>query len=335
MSLDDRFRDELRHAAELGQLREDDAFDDVWMKYRSSLIRKGILRQALAVAIILSLFAGVAIVVSWRNDPDHAGVAAGSEHRFRSTATLRVASAATPDSTPSHTLTLKNPRRLALAPTTRRAALLAARLSPDDSSVDFRATLNRTEDVLSLTVTAPTATESSAVAHEWASSFAKARRAEAIRLVKARESDRGLIVRAMHKRIRAVETQLKKIDPIAYAALGFVPHGFPGGFSEPPPPVPHLREHAGAHERDLWNERIRTLQRVAKLGADAAGDRLLLVGPAKFASLVAQTPAARVDSSRSSTVPVLVGWAIGLLVVLAATILVYRRRTRTTRQVSA
>jgi hypothetical protein len=334
MSLDDRFRDELRHAAELGQLRESDALDDVWMKHRSDLIRKGILRQALAAAIVLSLFAGVALIVSWRNDPGDGGVAAGSEHRFRSTATVRVAPAESTSTTISHALTLTDPRRLALATITRRAALLAARLSPDDSSIDFRATLNPTEDVLSLTVTAPTATESTAVAREWVSAFAKARRAEAIRLLKARESDLGLIVRAMHKRIRAVETQLKKIDPIAYAALGFIPHGFPGGLPEPPP-VPHLREHAGTHERDLWNERIRTLQQVAKLGADAARDRLLLVGPAKFANLIAQTPAVRIDTSRSSTVPVLVGWAISLLVVFAGAFFIYRRRTRSTRHVSA
>src|SRR5258708_1886728 len=106
MSLDERIRSELRNALEAGQLREDQAFNTVWTKHRRDLVRSRVARQATAVAVVLSLFASAAIVLSWRNTPDRF---LGSSDRFRSTATLRVARAPSARATPTTSRALNLP----------------------------------------------------------------------------------------------------------------------------------------------------------------------------------------------------------------------------------
>jgi hypothetical protein len=310
MSLDDRLRIELR-SVEPGELREDDALDSVLRKYDRGLALGRVTRQALAVAVVVSLFAAVGMVVAWRNTPEHSGAASASD-RYRSTITIRVARTS-------------GTRDLALAPSTRRNLLLTAHLSPDDSQIDFRATLNPSGDALSLTVTAPTKYESETITRRWASASDKALRTEANRVLNRR-------VRYLHQRLGQIDAELVRIDPNIFKGrpLGYgMPHPFTD--NEPPPSVPPS---ASTHEFNLVNERVQLLSSLADLGARAARNG----PPARLTPdvLVPQTAAVRVHtSSPSKTTPVLVSWAIGLVVVLGGALFVFRRRTRSTRQVAA
>ena len=335
MSIDERLRDELRRAVELRQLRDDDALDHVRLTHGRHLVQSRVTRQATAAVVVLTLFASVAMVVSWRNASDHAGVAAPGD-RFRSTATVRVAPAATSSATISRSFKLADPRALALAPSIRRDALLAADLSPDDSSVDFRATLNPTRDLLSLTATAPSASVSSAVTREWASGFTEARRAEAIQSRRERNLALDRRVVDLHQRLRTVDAELVRIDPATYKGHDLGYHG-PGirPFAEP---LVHAPEHGSTHELNLANERVQLLAQLADIGAEYARRQVAsdALTPQIFSTVISQTHAVRIDESSPSTAPIFVAWAIGLVVALAAAaVFVYRRRTRASRQVAA
>lgn len=323
MTLDERLRDELRRAVEAGPLREHDALDNLWVTHRRGLVRARVTRQALATVVVVSLFASVALVVSWRNNPDRAGVAAGSG-RFRSTVTIRVA-------TPSGV------KELALAPSTRRAALIAAHLSQDSSKVYFSATFNPARDFLALRVTAPTRYASEIVTRRWAAALIKARRAEAVRLLQAKNRTLNRKVSMLLDQLRNVNAELVRIDPATYKGydLSFhIPSSRP--FTEKQPPLPPVPEAGSVHELNLANERVQILSQLAHLGAQAASSRIFILGPYVSATVISQTPAVRVHtSSPSRTAPVLISWAVGLLVALAGAVFVYRRRTRATRQVAA
>jgi hypothetical protein len=213
--------------------------------------------------------------------------------------------------------------------------LLAAELSPDDSSVDFRATLNPTRDLLSLTATAPSASASSAVTREWASGFTEARRAEAIQSLRERNLALDHKVVALHQRLRTVNAELVRIDPATYKGHDLGYHG-PGirPFAEP---VVHAPEHASTHELNLANERVQLLGQLADIGAEYTRRKIAsdALTPQIFSTVISQTPAVRIDESGPATAPILVAWAISLFVVFAGAVFVYRRRTRPARQVSA
>jgi hypothetical protein len=315
MSLDERIRAALRHAAELGQLREDDAFDSVRLNHRRGLVRNGVTRQAIAVAVVLTLFASVAMVVSWRNTPS----------RFRSTTTLRVAPASSSSATPttkSRPLKLSDPKQVALA------------AEPDHAQVEVTATLNSGRDLLTLAATAPTGSEATAVARAWTSAFIKARRAEAIRALRAADLALMRRIKALHSRLRQLDARLKQIHPGYYRYLRYNPPlGHPFGDGEQGPSSPPAS--ASARELKLYNERVQILAVLADLGAEYARTRISVVEPSMLAKLVTQTPAVRADTSSPATVPILVAWAIGLVILLAGAGLVYRRRTRSMHQVSA
>ena len=117
MSLDERMRGELHRSVEAERLDDDSALDRVRLTHRRGLVRSRIARQATAVLVVVSLFAGVAVFVSWRAQPDN----------FRSTATVRLAAppsrAPTSTSAPDRLRSCRIRGPLALAPSTlaRRA----------------------------------------------------------------------------------------------------------------------------------------------------------------------------------------------------------------------
>jgi hypothetical protein len=332
MSLDERLRAEL-HAVEPGPLREDDALDNVRLTHRRGVARRATARHALAVAVVVAMFASVAVIVTWRNTPDRVGVAAGSGQRFRSTATIRIAPHPGRDSTAttvSFPLTDADRRtlELALAPGTRRAALIAAHRAPDDSSIDFLAKLNPTRDLLLLTVTAGSAHDAVAVTREWASAFAEARRDNAIRDLRAAARRFTALLDQLNK----VNAELVRIDPATFRGrnLGFPPRHH---FTDDDLSFPAVPKSAPVGERDLVDQRMQIVSRLADLSADAA--RVSLGQPQVFTTLVEQTPPVRIEAPGKSKVPVLIGGTIGLVILLAGSAFAYRRRARSTRQVAA
>jgi hypothetical protein len=204
-------------------------------------------------------------------------------------------------------------------------------------NIDFRATLNPARDILSLTVTAPSRYQTETVTRRWASAFIKARRAEVVGELRAKDVALNRRFNALLNELRRVNAELVRIDPATFKGrdLGF--HG-PNSraFPDQQPPPLQTPEQQSVRELNLVNERIQLLGLLADVGAEAAHGRIAILGPNVLATVVAQTPAVRVKtSSPSRTAPVLIGWAIGLVVVIGGALFVYRRRSRSTRQVVA
>jgi hypothetical protein len=194
--------------------------------------------------------------------------------------------------------------------------------------------LNPTRDLLLFAATAPTATESNAVTRSWATAYIKARRADAIRQLRASNLALERRVRALHQQFRAVDAELKRLDPTYYSKLGYGgPYGVPFGVRDPAGPT-QVRKHATVHELNLWNERIRFLRQLADAGAEAARSHIVGSSPNVVSTVVAQSPAVRVSETAPAAVLVLLSWAIGLAVALVGAIILYRRRTGAMSQVS-
>ena len=316
MTLDERVRDGLRRSADTLALDADDMFDGVVASHRRGRVRSRVVRQATAVAVVLTLFAGVAVLVSWRNAPA----------RYRSVTTL---TAPTILHFGARSVKFGDPARVALAPTTRRATLLAAHLAPDDTHVEFRATSTGVETV-SLAATAPTARESAVVADSWVSVLTSFRRASARRqLIQAIESARHQAT-LLRQQLEAVDAKLAKMDPKLYGSVWKWDSQPRNDSSEPPqgvpPPVP---ENGTVAELNLAFERIQLRSRLEKLGVGSGGVRYG-GGPAPIPIVTVQPggrkAATRVDTTPSTAVP-LIGWGAGIGLIAAAAFVVYRRRS--------
>ncbi len=100
--------------------------------------------------------------------------------RYRSTAFVRFAqpAVATTTAPPNRRSAFAGEvLKLALAAETRREALVASDLPPDDKQVSFDARLSPGDDMVALTATAPTPEQATTVASEWATAFGAARAA--------------------------------------------------------------------------------------------------------------------------------------------------------------
>jgi hypothetical protein len=312
MSLDERVRAGLRNSAAAGGLDADAVLRGVVSTHRRARLLGRVVRQATAVAVVLTLFVGVAIFVSWRNAP----------LRYRSVATVRFATL------PG--VKLSDPRSVALAPSTRRATLLAAHLAPDNTEVQFRAT-SAGDARLSLAVTAASRQESVIVAERWASTLGSARKTQARnRLIEARRN-MARRVAALHTQLQGIDGQLAKLDPKVYGTLWKydAPLGLraPTALGQPnsPPPVP---ERSTVHELNLAFERIQLISQLQKYGLEAAGERFGALSPNVITLQIHQTAPRRVDATPSAVVPATAVWVAGLALIAAAAFVFYRRRRR-------
>lgn len=325
MNLDERLRADLQRTVEVQPLREDDAFDYVQSTHRRGLVLARVMRRATALATVLTLFAGVGIFASWR----------GASGRYRSTATVRVAADPGRQTTTTwpYTAKLGDARAIALAASTRRAALVASHLLPDDTRIEFRVT-NEGPAILQLAATAPTPRESTTLARNWAYAFTRARIDDARHQVSAAKLALNRAVTRLHDELRKVDAELAKLDPVTFGGLPRYdsPNGNAHGYGSAPPPVP---ENGSVRELNLANERIQILATLKVAGSSAASTSIIGVSPQVFAQLISVTPATRVDKLPPATAPVATGWLAGLVLVLVGAVLAYRLRTRSLRQLSA
>ena len=122
-------------------------------------------------------------------------------------------------------------------------------------------------------------------------------------------------VAALDDRLNNVDAELKKIHPVYYRYLRYHPpygNPFNDGVRVPSSPSPS----ASRTRVNLFHERVQILATLADIGASAARRHIFpLEGPIVVAKPIA--PAVRVDTSSRATVPILVVWAIGLVVLLA------------------
>jgi Mrp family chromosome partitioning ATPase len=220
-------------------------------------------------------------------------------------------------------LELSVPQRFALQKSLIRSTLVASHL-PANAGIRFTSRLNETQDVLSLSIVAPSRFEATAVARNWATLFGKARRNDAIRKLRLADIQLNRRVNTLHNELRAVDARLIKIMPIVYS--GILRYNAPNGNKYTdgvtgPPPVP---EQGSTHAYNLANERVQLLSSLAELGATAAEHRITGIQPNVFATLTSQTPAVRLSPTRATTLPALGGLLGGLLLALGAALLVDR-----------
>ncbi len=220
-------------------------------------------------------------------------------------------------------IALSGPQRFALRKSVITTTLSKSHLAAN-SGIAFVAKLSSTEDVLLLTVTAPTKYEAQIVAREWAAVFGKARRADALLKLRQANHRLDLLVGHLHDELRQVDAQLVKLMPIVYGGIlrYNAPNGnkFTDGVSGPPP-VP---EQGSTHALNLANERVQLLGTLADKGAEAAANKIKKLSPSVFATVISQTPALRVSHTRATTLPALGGLFGGLLFALGAALLVDR-----------
>jgi hypothetical protein len=253
--------------------------------------------------------------------------------RYRSTADVRVAERVKQDKTDSNkknvttttvaNIALSGPQKFALKRSILNGTLSRSHLAAN-AQIGFGAKLSSTEDVLSLTVTAPTQYEAQVVAKNWAAVFAKARVADAKKKLKQSRRRLDLHVRQLHNELRKVDATLVKLMPIVYG--GILRYNAPNGNAYTdgvtgPPPVP---EQGSTHALNLANERVQLLASLAKSGAEAAQNRITNLNPQVFATLIGQTPGIRVSTTRATTLPALGGLFGGLLLALGAALFVDR-----------
>lgn len=312
MSLDQRVRVGLQGSADSGRLNEEHVLEQVRVSHRRGLVRAHVARQASAVMVILTLFVGVAVFVSWRTMP----------YRYRSVATVSV-EAPSIEMTGGLPVKLADPRQLALAPSTRRAALLASAL-PEDARVDFRVTEPHAH-LLSFTTTAPTASNATLVARHWVAALARLRNDDARRQIPAAMRALSQRVETLHRELRAVDAKLAKVDPINYGAV----LRYDGPTSPPgPKPPPNVPERGSVHELNLAFERIQILEQLKHAGLRGAELRIAAFDPALTTKLLTETPPTRIDQAPPATLPAIAGWFIVVALVLTGAFIVYRRRAQ-------
>ncbi len=327
MSFDSRLRDALRQATDAHDLRDGDALQAV-LATRADRVRIAGLedvdpprrvharsqRIVGAVAACALLAGALAIPLAVRDrSRDAAPPAAGSSSsgaRYRSTVTIRVAEAPSSPSpsipptvtstTPAPRVTLTDPRRLALLPATRKAALVASRLRPADTGVGFAVSLNAAGDTLGLIVTAPTRAAAQTVARNWAGVVSRGRIADAQNRVRARQHALSVRVTELHRELERVDKQLVTLMPVVYkGVLEFDAPGagLPGRTVNRPPPVP---QQGSVKALNLAFERIQLLSSLTESGTQAAQLRIAVVKPDVVATIITQTPAVRVGRAHRS-----------------------------------
>jgi hypothetical protein len=249
---------------------------------------------------------------------------------YRSTAVLRIASATTPSTRPTDapTIELSDPVTFALGRCDAASAESNLRSGP---GIGFAAKTNAAGDLLSLTAVAPTPAGADALAREWAIGFVYARRAEAKDLIRDQERRLELHVERLHRELRAVDTTLARLMPVAFGdVLRFdSPHSlFPGAPTRvAAPPLP---ENATAHERNLAFERIQLLAEIELAAKQARGLRVAAAKTDAYASVVSQSPARSIRAPHHGPNATTVLFAIALLVggalLAGAAIRIGRRR---------
>ena len=256
--------------------------------------------------------------------------------RYRSTATVRVAAPPPKDNSSSKkkqknatsttvavNIALSGPQKFALQASVRSSALSGAHLAAN-AGIAFKADLDSTQSILSLGVTAPTPFEAEAVARSWSHAFSVARRIDGKKQLARTRILLNRHVAVLHTELVKVDAILVKIMPIVYH--GILRYDAPLGNqltngTDGPPPVP---EQASVKALNLANERIQLVAALATTGQEAAKLKITSVQPNVFATMIAQTPAVRVNKTRATTIPALGGLFGGLLLALGAALVVDR-----------
>ena len=358
MTSDSRIHEVLRHVVDGHDLREELALQEVkaaqptdWADFTVVALEDDVaarrprhghaLRIIVAVAACTLVAGAVVLPITLRNRPRPSGPPAAGQPvttGYRSTVKVRVGLPPAPPTTATGSTTtqpvgvkLGNSVQLALASGTRQVALHRSHLGPDEPGIDFRATTDATGDVLSLTAIAPTGSESTTLARNWATAFATARRADARSQLLRSRHNLELRVAQFHNELERVDTQLETLAPATYKDLSQYDPGGIHSAARPKPPFT-VPEHATPQVLNLAFERVQILRSLRQITPSASlGHFEGFITPLVIAQIISQSPAVRIkpphrDSNTSTTLI-----AIGLLLaglILATSAVLFRRRSR-------
>jgi Mrp family chromosome partitioning ATPase len=261
--------------------------------------------------------------------------------RYRSTVTVRVGEKppavdlsnaqarrlATTSTTTPLNIALVGPEKFALRQGVRSRALRLSHLRTT-ARIGFATRLDSSGSTLSLIVTAPSKAQAQTVGRNWAKTFKRSRISDSKHKIIKAQNQLSVRVRRLHDELRRVDAKLVKLMPIVYhGILRFnAPNGnFPGvdnnGVGGGPPPVP---ETGSVYGLNLAFERISLLKSLTDSATKASELRINKVKPDVMAEKIGQTPAERVQKAHATTLPALGGLLGGLLLALAAALLVDR-----------
>jgi Mrp family chromosome partitioning ATPase len=185
-------------------------------------------------------------------------------------------------------------------------------------------------------VTAPTATVARKVAATWATATTTQRAREVAKASRDQQVALSRSVTTLHDELRVVDLRLQKLMPVVYggilrfdAPIGNNPKAGRSQGGNGPPPVPEIGATvAGTRVSDyalkIAYERIALEQEIGDRAAKLADLRINNVKSGSDYRIVSQTPATRVTTKKSTTLPVLGGLVVGLLIALGAALLVDR-----------
>jgi Mrp family chromosome partitioning ATPase len=270
--------------------------------------------------------------------------------RYRSTSSLQVAAPQQASNKNKNKSSSKNgattttvpdilvtgPRKIATQKTVEQTALRNAGV-PEGTRLGMRAKFNADRGTLDLVVTAPTATVARKVAGTWATATVNQRARDVAKTSEQQQATLDKSVTKLHDELRMVDLKLQKLMPIVYGGIlrfdaptGNNPApGRKGGGGSGPPPVPEFGPTAsGTRVSDyalkISYERIALEQEISDRATKLSSLRINNVKAQGGFRLVSQTPATRVTTTKSTTLPALGGLFLGLLLALGAALLVDR-----------
>ncbi|HEY5172839.1 MAG TPA: hypothetical protein VIK54_14010, partial [Acidimicrobiia bacterium] len=214
------------------------------------------------------------------------------------------------------------------------AALRGAKLAPPSRTVVFGAQVAPDGSVITLSVTAPTRVLASTVATSWGKAFSTARRTTAHDRIVAEQKQLVHKSHLLHQELLTVDLKLAKLLPGIYGGIFRFDKSFgtsaggKGSSNSSSSNTPQVPDGASTYVFNLALERPQLLDQITAIGTQIAGLTLTDVTPDAFARVVSQTPARSATKVRSVTKPAAGGLFAGLVVGLAAAVLVDRRDRR-------
>lgn len=271
--------------------------------------------------------------------------------RYRSTVSVRIApkpkkveksKAGKPTSTTAAaaSVALSGQQIFALKPPIRAAALTCAGLPTNSPQIAFAASESSEGDLLALSVTAPTPQEAKKVAKCWSDAYVQARRDAAKQQVAREKKTLGNRRNSLDAQLKDVNRILANVMPVIYRAIlrNNAPFGREangdskfGGKILPDSAVP---SNAPTSVVNLAYQRAALLDAIDEISKKIAILNIANASPEVFAEPVAQTPPTRVTQVPSTAIPAGLGLLAGLLLALAAAVVLDRLdgRIRTPEQ---
>jgi Mrp family chromosome partitioning ATPase len=281
-------------------------------------------RWRVAVGVFVIVCAAVAVFVVNRKHEIHPVV-------YASSASVRVAPPPAPANGNSRTTTttapaiaLSGPAQLAMGTDVRNAALAASQLPANDPRIGFDAQITPAQDVVTLHVTAPTSEQAFTVAQAWTKAFIDARNVDATQSTNNQINDIKRTINTLHSTLFAVDLRLQALVPKLINSLttyDFNPSGAKSGDASALPPICETCK-SSVYLLNLWNERTHL---ITSLNGDSNALADLSVQqstPGAFAEPLAQTPAVRITKPVHTLIPAGIALLVGLLLALAAAVIV-------------